>query len=201
MDEYAHRPAMPMPRFTMIETERLRVRRLHEADLLAFLAYRNDPEVARYQSWESVSAEQARGFIESLRDAEPSVPGEGFQFAVALRDSDELVGDIYLEIRASDPRQGEIGFTLAREHQGKGYASEAVCAVLDYCFGELGLHRVVGVCDVRNTASAALMERIGMRREGHFIRNAWFKGAYSDEYLYAVLGEEWAALRRVRRER
>jgi RimJ/RimL family protein N-acetyltransferase len=62
---------------------------------------------------------------------------------------------------------------------------------LDYAFDDLGLHRVAAIADCRNKPSWALLERVGMRREGHFLENVWFKGGWSDEYLYAVLKDEW----------
>jgi RimJ/RimL family protein N-acetyltransferase len=80
------------------------------------------------------------------------------------------------------PRQAEIGFTLACEHQGKGYATEAVDCLLDYVFGKLGKHRVIAITDARNLAASRVLERVGMRREGHFIENVWFKGGWGDEY-------------------
>ena len=90
-----------------------------------------------------------------------------------------------------DGRQAEVGFTLSRDHQGKGYASEAVSRLLDYAFGDLGLHRVFAITDQENDSSFALLERLGMRREGWFVQNAWFKGRWSSEYLYALLRDEW----------
>jgi RimJ/RimL family protein N-acetyltransferase len=77
------------------------------------------------------------------------------------------------------------------EHQGKGYASEAVSRLSDYDFGKLGLHRVVAIADQENAPSAALLERLGMHREGSFLQNAWFKGHWASEYLYAILRDQW----------
>ena len=96
-----------------------------------------------------------------------------------------------MKVDRGDARQAEIGFTLSRAYQGQGYATEAVSRLLDYAFGEMGLHRVVAITDQRNEPSFGLLERLGMRREGSFVRNAWFKGEWASEYLYAVLGEEW----------
>jgi RimJ/RimL family protein N-acetyltransferase len=90
-----------------------------------------------------------------------------------------------------DDQQAEVGFTMAREAHGKGLAYEATTAVLDYVFTTLKLHRVIAIADCENTKSVALLNRLGMRREGHFIRNIWFKGRWGDEYLYAILREEW----------
>ena len=122
---------------------------------------------------------------------EPGVPGQWFQFAIEIKETHQLAGDCGLEVLVQDARQAQLGITLARAHQGQGVATEAVNAVLDYAFINLDLHRVIATVDVENTRSAALMERVGLRREGHFIKNAWFKGHWADEYLYAVLQAEW----------
>ena len=78
-----------------------------------------------------------------------------------------------------------------RAYHQQGYGFEAVSTLLDYAFQTLGLHRVFAQADCRNDASIALLEKLGLRREGHFIQNFWFKGAWTDEYLYAVLQDEW----------
>jgi hypothetical protein len=69
---------------------------------------------------------------------------------------------------------------------------EAVLCLLGYAFGDLGLHRVVAITDQENEPSFTLLERLGMRREGCFVQNAWFKGRWTSEYLYAVLEDEWS---------
>jgi RimJ/RimL family protein N-acetyltransferase len=176
--------------FPRLETERLILRRFADSDLAPFLAYRNDPQVARYQAWESCTKHNASAMIEELKSLQPGTPGEWFQFAIELKQTGALIGDCALKVE-QDGRQAEIGFTLSREHQGKGYASEAVSRLLDYAFGDLGLHRVIAITDRENEPSLALLERLGMRREGCFVRNAWFKGRWASEYLYAVLDEEW----------
>jgi RimJ/RimL family protein N-acetyltransferase len=88
-------------------------------------------------------------------------------------------------------KQAEIGFTLARAYQKKGYATEAVGAVLDRLFRVQGLHKVTGECDARNTASAGLMERLGFTREGHLRQQTWIKGEWTDDLIYGLLAEEW----------
>ena len=181
--------------FTRIESERLILRRFEDSDLTSFVAYRNDPEVARYQSWDSCNEREARAFIRGMGAARVGVPGEWFQFAIESTETGELIGDCALRVNKHEPYRAEIGFTLAREHQGRGFASEAVSRLLDYAFGVLGLHRVVAIADCRNESSWALLERIGMRREGHFLDSVWFKGEWSDEYLYAVLKGEWLRMR------
>jgi RimJ/RimL family protein N-acetyltransferase len=182
---------MAVPEFDRLETPRLVLRRLLAEDLDALVAYRNDSEVARYQSWSDYDAQRGRQLIESMHGRQPGEPG-WFQFAIALKETDALVGDCALRVDESDARLGEIGFTLSRKYQGQGLGAEAVRALLGYVFDTLRMHRVIGVTDAKNTAAAAVLERMGMRREGHFIENIFFKGAWGDEFQYALLDREWA---------
>ena len=92
----------------------------------------------------------------------------------------------------------EVGFTLAAAEQGRGYATEALAALLDRAFAAMGLHRVVAVIDVRNTPAAALLRRVGMRQEAHFVDNVFFKGAWGSELLFAKLAREHAPYPRAR---
>jgi RimJ/RimL family protein N-acetyltransferase len=176
--------------FARLESERLILRRFADSDLAPFLAYRNDPEVARYQAWDSCTEHEASAMIEELKSLQPGTPGEWFQFAIELKETSTLIGDCALKVE-QDGRQAEIGFTLSCEHQGKGYALEAVSRLLDYAFSDLGLHRVVAITDRENEPACTLLERLGMRREGCFVQNAWLKGRWTSEYLYAMLEDEW----------
>ena len=178
--------------FTELVSDRIVLRRFQPADLDAFVAYRSVPEVARYQSWDAPYP-RAKGeqMIADMAKLHPDTPDEWFQFAVALRRTNELVGDCGCRTSTENGRQAEIGFTLAPAHQGKGYGTEAVRALLGYLFGARGMHRVSAGCDPRNTASARLMERVGMRREGHQVESYWSKGEWTDDLLYAILAHEW----------
>ena len=180
-----------MPPFTILETNRLRLRHFRDDDCALFMTYRNDPEVARYQSWEGITESEARAFIQGVKEIQPWAPGEWFQIAIELKETGMLVGDCAFKIEESDERQAEIGYTLSRAYQGRGIALEAVSCVLEYAFESLGLHRVVAITDCENAPSVALLERLGLRREGHFRQNVWFKGKWGNEYLYAMLREEW----------
>ncbi len=180
-----------MTEFIEIESARLRLRHFQDSDLTLFIGYRNDPLVAKYQSWEGISELEARTFIQQQKEVQPGVPGQGFQVAIELKATGILIGDCFFTINALDHRQAEIGFTLSHEYQGCGYATEAVSCFLNYAFHTFDLHRIIAITDCENIASVALLERLGMRREGHFIQNIWFKGKWGDEYLYAILKEEW----------
>src|SRR5216683_8057742 len=188
---------VPMSRavYTTLETPRLRLRHFRDADLALFMAYRNDPEVARYQGWEGISEPGARAFLQEQKEIQPGVPSQWFQIAVELKETGMLVGDCALKIEEHDERQAEIGYTLSRAYQGRGIASEAVSCVLEYAFVTLGLHRVIAITACENAGSVALLERLDLRREGHFRQNVWLKGKWRDEFLYALLQEEWRSAR------
>lgn len=178
-------------KFENQHTQRLTLRQFEARDLNAFAAYRALPEVAAYQSWTDYSRADADHFFEQQQQLTFTQPGTWFQIAIARKDDDQLIGDCVVHFLADDQQQAEIGFTLAPGHQGKGYAAEAIAALLELLFTELKLHRVFAITDVLNAGSVALLERTGFRREGHFLQNVYFKGAWGDEYLYAMLRQDW----------
>ena len=145
--------------FEAIITQRLILRAFEPRDAAAFAAYRSDPEVARYQSWEApYSLEQAVQFVQDMSAVQPGTPGEWFQAAAELRGG-ELIGDCAFQILREDPRQAEIGVTLARAYQGQGYAREMITALLEHLFMERSLHRVRANIDPRNRIGCDLQQR------------------------------------------
>ena len=186
---------MPDAGFTDLVGERVVLRRFRPADLDSFVAYRSIDQVARYQSWEAPYSRAAgQRFISELTASHPDNAGEWFQFAVALGGTGELIGDCAARPQADDLRQVEIGFTIAPAHQGRGYATEAVRSLIGYLFGARCKHRVSASSDERNLASIRVLERIGMRREGHLRESSWAKGEWTDDLLYAILDREWRSL-------
>jgi RimJ/RimL family protein N-acetyltransferase len=177
--------------FTPIVTERLTLRVLEPGDAPAVFAYRVLPEVSRYQSWEPASAAEVRAFIEGLAGIGPDAPGRWYQLGIVLRATGELIGDCGIHVSATEPREAEVGITVAPGFQRRGLAGEALRALLGFLFDDLGKHRVYGSLDPRNAASLALLERVGMRREAHFVESLWFKGAWADDVVCALLKREW----------
>ena len=185
---------MPDEGFTVLTGPRVLLRRFQPADVAVFVAYRSSTEVARFQSWDApYPRAEGERFIREMTARHPDTAGEWFQFAVALRPAGPLIGDCAAMTHADDPRQCEIGFTIAGEHQGRGYATEAARLLVGYLFAGRGKHRVTACCDARNAASAAVLERLGMRREGHLRESTWAKGEWTDDLLYALLHHEWHA--------
>jgi RimJ/RimL family protein N-acetyltransferase len=179
--------------FTPLSTPRLSLRRFRESDAEAFASYRSDPAVARYQGWDApYPVEQASRFVSAMATEPADVPGEWLQIAVTLVGDDALVGDCAFAPQAHEPRTVEVGFTIALEHQGRGYAREAVSSLLRYLFEQLGKHRVTASCDPRNAPSVRVLEAVGMRREGHMVESTWGKDEWSDDLLFAILRREWS---------
>jgi RimJ/RimL family protein N-acetyltransferase len=176
---------------TFFQTLRLDARSFSRGDVPTFVGYRSDPEVARYQSWDDYTSADGTALLAAMQEARPGVPGQWYQFALEARSTGSLVGDLALKVDQQDPRLAEVGFTMAPAHQGMGYATEALQALLGFAFQSYGLHRIVAVTDTLNAPAAALLQRVGMRREGHFVENVFFKGAWGSEYLFAVLEREW----------
>ncbi len=168
------------------------LRRFRASDAPRLAEYRSDPEVARYQSWDApFPVERAEVAVRNFAASSPDEPGH-FQYAIELTAERELIGDVYVRLH-DNRKQAEIGFTVARAYQKRGFASEAVGAVLDRLFRRQGLHKVTGECDARNTASAALMERLGFRREGLLRQQTFIKGEWTDDLLFGLLATEWPA--------
>ncbi len=179
---------MPFP----LATRRLILRPFTDADLEPFLAYRNHPEVHRYQGWKTpYQREMAEEFIRSMQAAEPGREGQWFQAALELKSTHELIGDVGFAPREGSHGQAHLGVTLARPFWNKGYAVEGITAILDFIFDELSLHRVHADCDTENRGSIRLLERLGFRREAHHVKSYWLGDRWGDEYVYAILEHEW----------
>lgn len=178
-----------MSRTVRLSTPRLTLRRFREEDAPALAAYRSEPEVAHFQSWTApVAAETAQAWVREFAAGSLDRPG-WFQYAVELTAERRLIGDIGVRMH-DNLRQAELGFTLASAAQGRGYATEAVRAVLDDLFGTRGMHRVSAECDARNDRSAALLERVGFTREGFHRQATWMKGEWTDDLTYGLLAAD-----------
>lgn len=177
-----------------IVTERLSLRPFRVDDLETFVTYRSDPEVARYQSWDSTySMADAESFLSSQRVVEFGQPGEWLQLAIVDRATGTVCGDCAVLVVADQPATAEVGVTLAPASQGKGFATEAVTAVVAELFEQRGMHRVFARADDRNTPVHGLFERLGFRCEARLVEADWFKGEWSTLRLYAMVEREWRA--------
>jgi [ribosomal protein S5]-alanine N-acetyltransferase len=174
-----------------LQSERLLLRNLTETDLDDFLAYRSDPEVARYQGFEPYDRQQAADFIASQKNKAFGIPGEWLQLGIIEKESNRLIGDCAVKLQEHEPRIAELGCTISPSFQKKGYAREILLRLMRFLFEENEIHRIVETTDAENISSIKLLESIGFRREGYFVENIWFKGNWGSEYQYAMLKTEW----------
>jgi RimJ/RimL family protein N-acetyltransferase len=177
-----------------LRTDRLLLRAFTPDDVAVLHDCRGRPEVARYLYHEPYDEAAARAAVERMvRRTALREPGDGLNLAIVLPATGEFVGDVLLSWTSGEHRQGEIGYVGHPDHGGRGYVTEAAGEMLRLGFEGLGLHRIVGRLDARNTASARVLERLGMRREAHLRENEFVKGEWTDELVYALLDREWRA--------
>ncbi|MEQ8399249.1 GNAT family protein [Thalassobaculum sp.] len=175
-----------------IDTARLRLRPFRPDDLEALLGIQSREDVTRFLYWGTRTHDDVQAVLsERLRQDALTGEGDKLILAVERRDTGAVIGDVNLVWLSRENRQGETGFVLHPDHHGNGFAHEAADVMLRLGFEELGLHRIIGRCDGRNTASTKVMEKLGMRREAHFRQNEIVKGEWSDEIVYALLADEW----------
>ncbi len=183
-----------MPTFSPLKlsTERLRLRPLATADAAALFAIFSDPRVMRYWSsapWTSI--EKAHEMI--AKDASAMAVGENLRLGLETTHDSRLIGHCSLFSFNAQCRRAEIGYGMAFAAWGCGYMYEALTALLNYGFSELGLNRVEADIDPRNDASAKTLERLGFHHEG-FLRERWeVDGAVSDSGIYGLLRRDWLA--------
>lgn len=178
------------------KTSRLQIRPICIDDKETIFSYRSDPETNKYLSLIPQSVDDIAEFI-SNSSTDINVPGTWFQLAIIERSSTQLIGDIGIHFLNSDPenKQVEIGYTLNKDFRGKGYATEALFAVIDYLFNTLDKHRITASIDPTNLNSIKLVERLGFRKEAHFIESLFFHGKWVDDVVYAILAKEWKTKR------
>lgn len=182
---------MPHPEFPL-RTERLVLRPFTAADVDDVWAYQRQPEVARHMLWAAREREQTRLVVEEMAgEVALRASGDCLSLAVFWPVENRVVGQVELVWHSAEHRQGEVGYVFNPDHHGGGLATEAVREVLRLGFEEFGMHRIVGRCSARNAASIRLLERLGFRREAHFVHSMLVKNEWREELVYAQLRNEW----------
>jgi RimJ/RimL family protein N-acetyltransferase len=175
-----------------LETERLVLRPFEEGDLDAVYAMQSNAEVTRWLYDEPRTLEESRTQLgRKIARKELTAEDDWLSAAVVERASGRCIGDLALHWVSEEHKTGEIGFIFDPAHQGRGYATEAARAFLAFGFDGMGFHRMIGRAEVRNTASARVLEKLGMRREALLLENEWVKGEWQSEVVYAMLEHEW----------
>jgi len=182
---------------TDLRLERLRLREWREDDWRAAHAYASDPEVVRYMDWGPNTKEETRSFIAASMWAAQATPRTRYDLAVTLSEGAEVIGGCRIWIESAEHRDASIGYSLARAHWGHGYATELARGLIRFGFETLGMHRIWAIVEPENTASARVLEKAGMQREGRLRDHRYAKGRWRDSALYAILAQEWAVARLV----
>lgn len=181
---------MPLPAFSELQTERLRVRPVQSGDLPDLLVVNADESVTRflpYAAWQST--DDAEGWFARMTTL--CADGHALQLVIAERGNDRVIGTVLL-FRFEEPSgRIELGYVVGRAQWGRGFAREALAAVLDHVFGPMGLRRVEAQVQPDNLASNALLQRLGFRHEG-VLRQRWVaKGQAYDVNAWGLLADEW----------
>jgi RimJ/RimL family protein N-acetyltransferase len=178
----------PTPPVWPLRTERLLLRPFEPRDSDAFIDAWADETYASLLLTRTMNASEVREMVRRRTE-----PGDGTFVGLVAEHDGEVVADSILVLQGTGLSEGEIGWTVMPRHAGRGYATEAARAVLRLGFEHYGLRRIVANLDARNDRSAALCERLGMRREVHRLGDFWSKGRWTDSCEYALLREEWRA--------
>ena len=178
--------------FMNLETKRLLIRPISLDDMELIFEYRRDKETNKYQGWIPETLDDVEVFIEKV-SKKIDEPETWFQFVIIEKESQKLIGDLGVHFIGSENKQTEIGCTLDKHFQNKGYATEALNALIDYLFNTLNKHRIIASIDPGNKGSIRLVERIGFRKEAHFVESLFVNGDWVDDLIYAILGKEWNA--------
>jgi RimJ/RimL family protein N-acetyltransferase len=179
-----------------IVTPRLSLRVFTPDDVEDSLSYQSRDDVTRYMLYNALSRDEVEERIR-IREGATGLNNDGDFLVLAVElpatatDRARVIGDVDIQLKSAANGQATIGWAMHPDFQGHGYAAEAAGALLDLAFDEAGVHRVYAELDPRNTASAALCVRLGMRHEAHLVDELFFKGAWGDTDVYAVLDHEW----------
>jgi ribosomal-protein-alanine N-acetyltransferase len=177
-----------------LTTERLLLRDFEEHDWRPTLEYQLDPEFLLYNSWSQRTEVDVRSLIRMFMDWGRESPRKKYQLAFVLKETNQVIGNGGLRMNYPFSQTADLGYELDRRYWGRGYATEAARALLGFGFEELRLHRIWAYCVVENTASAHVLEKIGMRYEGYQQESEWMKGRWWSTWLYAMLDYEWQNL-------
>ncbi|MFT4925343.1 MAG: ribosomal-protein-alanine N-acetyltransferase [Phenylobacterium sp.] len=175
----------------VLQTERLTIRRFKSTDLAYEKTQHQNSEVMKFIR-KPLTDEQSLVFFANFIKPYQCQDGEWFGLCVTLKDAPDVnVGAISFRFEAFDFGIVEIGYRFDSKHQGKGYATEAVTALVDFVFNRLQVHKVIAYCDVLNTASFKIMEKLGMQREGLLRQSYQIGELFSDTLVYGLLRDEW----------
>jgi RimJ/RimL family protein N-acetyltransferase len=177
----------------VLHTPRLILREFVDSDAALVHRFEADPAVVRYATHGVRSLADSIAFIQLARAEAQGKTRRVFEFALVRSEDGRLIGRCGMKLSDSEQSEAMLWYVLSREVWGRGYAAEAGRALLGFGFEDLRLHRIFVDIDPRNRASLRVAEKLGLRREGHFLEAAWVKGEWTDSIVFALLDREYRA--------
>jgi len=177
----------------LLETKRLIIRPIKIEDKNEVFKYRSDRETNKYQGWIPTTLSDVETFIGKI-SKQINEPKTWFQFIIIEKETQKIIGDLGIHFFDNENKQAEIGCTLNINFQNRGYATESIKRVIDFLFKELKKHRIITSIDPDNKNSIRLVERIGFRKEAHFVESLFINGKWVDDLIYAMIEKDWENL-------
>lgn len=176
----------------VIETSRLLLREMTHKDRPEIESLSTKKDVMRYLMIWMDTAEQIDSVMnEAVYKGEE--PRKGYWFSVIDKADSSWIGFCLIDIAHDSDSCAEIGYILLDSHWGRGYASEILGSLIDYCFSVLKMHRVFGKCDELNTGSARVMEKCGMKREGLLREHVYLRDHWRSSVIFGILESEYGS--------
>jgi RimJ/RimL family protein N-acetyltransferase len=179
-----------------IETERLILREFHKSDLDSVYEYISDPQASMYMTWQDrMTKKDTARFIQMSISYHEKKPRKNYELAITFKGEKQLIGGCGIRVQSIHHKKADIGYIINRKYWGHGYATEAAWALVRFGFDKLMLHRIFATCDVKNSASIRVLEKIGMTREGLFREDFFIHGRWRSSYMYSILQKEYQSIK------
>lgn len=174
-----------------VETNRLLLRELVADDFEDVFQIKSDEKVVKYLTWGPSNREYTLNSLLKQIAFQSEENRKIYVLAVELKSIKKVIGNALFMVKEDDFEIAEIGYFINSNFWKRGYGEEIVYALLDLGFRQLRMHRIYATCDTENFGSINLLKKVGFRLEGHFIKDLKLKGEWRDNYLFALLKEEF----------
>jgi [ribosomal protein S5]-alanine N-acetyltransferase len=174
-----------------INTRRLLLRDFRESDVAAIYAMDSRPDFQRFENENTFTEAEVRDRVVRTIQAIDEKPRTHYRLVVTIPPDDTAIGRVRLALNLEQANEWMIGWGIRPDYWGRGYATEAAQAMMEFGFKTLGVHRIIAMCVTENTASVRVMEKLNMQREARLRSTFWLHGAWQDEYVYGILDREF----------
>ncbi|WP_460208146.1 GNAT family N-acetyltransferase [Scytonema sp. NUACC21] len=178
----------------ILSSKRLILREFIQEDWQAVFDYQADARYLEFYEWETRTETEVQSFVQMFLKQQQQVPRTKFQLAIVLKSEGKFIGNCGIRKIKPELSEASLGYEIAPDYWGKGYATEAARTMIKFGFEELKLNRIYGWCIAENLASARVMEKVGMQFEERFLENEWFKGRWWDTLIFAISRDDWKKL-------